>query len=365
MKIGFVAEPYEESGYSGMGYMVFQLMKHLPEASQDHEFTIYSSTPITVDLIRRPVRNVIVPASLVGKFFWFLSAREPIDVLLFVTPLLPLVLPRKIKAIAICPELGSQKITPGSFKEKAVAFIRDHLLMPVSLSRAAGVISISEATKKDLIQFYGIPENKITVIYVGFQDLTIYRDAAPPVRDGMQPYFFFTGRAKPRKNVHGIISAFIRFKERTHADCKLVISGKGDGPYINAMKDELVRHGFSDDVYFIGFVSPAELCSYYLHALALVFPSFNEGFGMPVVEAMSLGTSVITSKISSLPEAAGDAALLVDPHSVEEISEGMEKIFTDAEFRASLIKKGFVQAKQFSWKRTAEQCLTFFQKTVS
>src|SRR3989338_2989713 len=114
MKIGFVAEPYEESGASGMGYMILELLKNLPVAGREHEFTVYSSRPLRKDLISVPVRNVIVPRSLIGKFFWFLRTKENIDVLLFVTPLLPLILPRRIKAIPICPELGSQKITPGT-----------------------------------------------------------------------------------------------------------------------------------------------------------------------------------------------------------------------------------------------------------
>ncbi len=364
MKIGFVAEPYEESGASGMGYMVWELLKHLPAAGKQHEFTIYSSRPIQSGLVNVPIRNVIVPRGLVGKLFWFLWTKEDIDVLLFITPLLPLILPSRIKAVPICPELVSQKITPGSLGDKLVAFVRDHLLMPICFRRATSIITISQATMQDIMKYYRVPSGSITIIYVGFQDLTPYRETAPPVDEHMKPYFFFTGRVKPRKNVHGIVSAFIQFKKRTNADCKLVIAGKtGDG-YYRSMTEELTRNGLRNDVFFVGYVPTESLCSYYMHAVAFVFPSLNEGFGMPVVEAMHLGTPVITSSLSSLPEAAGDAGLLVDPYNVEDISRAMEKIFSDRRLRAEMIEKGHAQAKKFSWEKTAHEYLLFLEKKV-
>lgn len=364
MKIGFVAEPYEEQGASGMGYMILELMKNLPMAGRNHEFIIYSSLSIREDPVQSNVRNVIVPRGLLGKFFWFLFTKEEIDVLLFVTPLLPLILPRSIKSVPICPELGSQKITPGSLGGKLVAFARDRILMPVCLRRATSIITISHATKEDIVKYYCVPQQKIVVIYTGFQDLKPYIDKAPAIDDRMIPFFFFTGRVKPRKNVHAIVSAFITFKKRTHADCKLVIAGKAGGDYCRAMVIELEKNNLQNEVFFVGYVSTELLCSYYLRAMAFVFPSLNEGFGMPVVEAMNLGTPVITSSISSLPEAAGDAGLLVDPYNIEAISRAMEKIFSEPSLRAKLVEKGYAQAKNFSWWKTANEYLLFLEKTV-
>ena len=364
MKIGFVAEPYEESGASGMGYMILELLKNLPIADKKHEFTIYSSVSIRKDLVLVPIRNIIVPKSFLGKFLWFLRTDEDIDVLLFVTPLLPLILPRRIKAIPIFPEVVSQKIVPGTLHDKFVAFVRDHVLMPICLSRAVKLITISHATKDDIITYYKILPNDITVIYVGFQNLSSYKNKTPVVEDRIKPYFFFTGRVKPRKNVHAIVSAFIQFKKRTHTDCKLVIAGKAGGDYYESMLKELTKNGLQNDVFFVGYVSPESLCSYYVHALAFVFPSLNEGFGMPVVEAMNLGTPVITSSISSLPEAAGDAGLLVDPYDIGDISHAMEEIFTDSGLRAKLIEKGYVQAKKFSWEKTAREYLSVIEGIV-
>lgn len=364
MKIGFVAEPYEESDASGMGYMILELLKNLPVAGKNHECTIFSSRPIRTGLVSVPVRNVSVPRSFLGKLFWFMRTKEDIDVIIFVTPLLPLLLPKRIKVVAICPELGSQKITPGDFSGKIVAFARDKILMPFCLRRATKIIAISHVTKEDIIKYYRISQEKIAVIYVGFQDLSSYRNKAPAIDETMKPYFFFTGRVKPRKNIHGVVSAFIAFKKRTGADCKLVIAGKAGGDYLRLMLTELTENGLQDDVFFVGYVSTELLCSYYLGAVALVFPSLNEGFGMPVVEAMSLGTPVITSSVSSLPEAAGDAGILVNPYDIEDISRAMEKIFYDASLRTKLIERGYIQARKFSWEKTAREYVLLLEKTI-
>ncbi len=365
MKIGFIAEPYEEKGASGMGYLISELMRNLPVAGKDHDFTIYSSRPLQKDFVSVPVRNVIVPPSLLGKILWFMTTRENIDVILFVTPLLPLVLPKRIKTIPICPELGSQKITPGTLMGKLIAFVRDQVLMPICFSRASKIISISQATKDDIHKYYHISNDKIEVIYIAFQDLSAYSLRAPPVPKEQTPFFFFTGRVKPRKNVHAIVSAFIQFRRKTGADCKLVIAGKSGGAYRTSMVEELSKNALEKEVFFVGYISTELLCAYYKNAVALVFPSLNEGFGMPVVEAMSLGAPVITSNVSSLPEAAGDAGLLVNPHNVDEISHAMEMVFTDTTLRKTLIEKGYAQAKKFSWTKTAQEYLILLEKTVS
>ncbi len=361
MKVGFLAEPYEESHASGMGYMIMEMLKHIPKTGVSHEFTIYSSKEINKNLIGIPVRTVRVPASLVGKLFWFAFTKEKIDALLFVTPLFPLWVPKRIKTIVVCPELGSQKITPGDRKGRVVAFIRDKVLMPVCLTRASRIVTISKATKEDVKKFYGIEDSKIAVIYIAYQDLSRYISKAPIIPKEVIPYFFFSGRVKPRKNVHSIVSAFIQFKKEVMSDCKLVIAGSAGGAYKERMVAELTANGLENDVVFAGYVSTEMLRSYYMHSVALVFPSLNEGFGMPVLEAMSLGAPVITSNVSSLPEAAGDAALLVDPHNVDAIAGAMEKLFTDPELRKTLIAKGHQQAQKFSWEKTGHDYVALLE----
>src|SRR3989344_1321641 len=355
MKIGFVAEPYEEHNASGMGFVVSELLKNMLTQGTSHEFVIYSTSPIDRNFIPGTYRTVRLPRGFIRKIFWFFWMPREIDALLFVAPLLPLLIPRSVRPIVICQELASQKIRPNGFTETLFAFIRDRVLMPLCIRRAKVIIAASDATRRDLQKFYGVPEQKLKVIYDGYQDLSRYAADAPTIDKALTPFFFFAGKVKYRKNVHGIVSAFIDFKKRTKVSVQLVIAGDYGGEYYEEIMKTLHEAEMEREVHFIGYTSGSKLYAYYKDALAVVFPSINEGFGMPIIEAMSVGTPVITSNISSMAEAAGNAALLVDPFDVSDISRAMEHIFYDTGLRAKLIEKGYVQAKKFSWEKTAKE----------
>ncbi len=360
MRIGFVAEPYEESHASGMGYVILELMNNFIIEGVGHEFIFYSSKPVSTDFVSGVFTNVIVPRSFIKKWWWFFRYRGDADVLVFMVPLLPLWLPRHVKSVPMCQELGSQKIKPEHFLDRLIAFVRDSLLMPVALRRGTTIIAASQATKEDLVQYYGVAENKITLIYDGYQDLSGYATKATPI-DIASPFFFFAGKVKPRKNVHRIVSAFIAFKERTHADCKLILAGDHSGDYYQEIVREIQTHNMGQDIQFVGYITTAQLYSYYTKAVACVFPSINEGFGMPILEAMSLGTPVITSNISSMVEVGGDAAVLVDPFSIQDISEGLERIYSDASLRARCIERGRHHAAKFSWTKAAREYIRMLE----
>lgn len=228
--------------------------------------------------------------------------KKEVDILFFVVALLPLWIPKKIKTVVICKELTDHKLKSRGIRANLIVFIRDRLLMPVCMARAVRVLASSNATMHDVMKFYGIPKERIEVTFEGYQDWTQFASEAPHLDENLKPYFLFTGKVKPRKNVHGIVAAFISLKERTQNDCKLIIAGSYGGEYHSAMLAELRKHNLEQDVHFLSYVSAPMIYALYTNALALVFPSLNEGFGMPVVEAMSLGTPVITSNISSMPK---------------------------------------------------------------
>lgn len=353
MRIGFVAEPYEEQGASGMGYFIREILVALLKQKGNHEIVVYSSQSIRKEFVPGTYRTVSIPRNFVAKLWWFFRMKKEVDVLIFMVPMLPLILPRGIHPVPICQELANLKLPPEHISEKLFAFFRDRLLMPTCLARTGKIIAASGATKEDIVYFYGIPQGHIVVVPDGFQDLTPFAHAAPSIDETLTPYFFFAGKVKPRKNVHGIVSAFIRFKKRTGAPCKLLIAGSGSGRYYERIQQELEHNGLLGDVHFLGYVTNPHLYSLYKNALACVYPSLNEGFGMPILESMSLGTPVITSSISSMPEIAGDATLLVDPFNVEDISNAMEKIYSDSTLRTLLIQKGLARAKMFSWTKSA------------
>jgi len=357
MKIGFVAEPYETENASGMGYVVLEFMRNLAHQHQlPDSMVVFSSRAVSKNVIGERVENRAMPRHYLKKLWFFFRLRREFDVLLFMAPMLPLIIPRHTKPVMLCQELASQKIIPDS-SEALFSFVRDQILMRITVHRALHIIVPSEATKHDLMIFYGTPSSKISVIPDGFQELAPYKATAEPLPTEWKDFFFFTGKVKYRKNVHGIVSAFIAFKKRVASDCKLIIGGSFGGEYHNKMHEELAAAGLQNEVVFAGYVSIEKLYSLYTHAIALVFPSFNEGFGMPIIEAMSLGTPVITSNISSMAEVAGNAGLLVDPMDIGDISRAMERVYTDHMLREDLIAKGFERAKHFSWPRSGKQLL--------
>lgn len=360
MKIGFIAEPYEEKNISGMGYAVLQTGRFLLIEGAQHEYVFFSSQSISKEFIPGNYRVVRVPKSLLGKFFWFLCMREKLDVIIFMLPLLPLWVPRT-KAVPIFHELGSQKTPVRGLRDRIIALVRDRILMPLSLAKAARIISISKATTDDIVTFYGVDRSRIDLCYVGYQDWKEYANEAPPVDPSMKPYFFFAGKVKPRKNVHGLVDAFIAFKRRTRSDVKLVIAGGCSGDYYHGLVKKLEGAGHAGDVYFLGYVENPQMYALFSNALACVFPSLNEGFGMPIVEAMSFGTPVITSNISSMVEVAGGAALLVNPHDVESIADALGRIASDEALRNELIAKGIKRASEFSWPKAVHKYLAVFE----
>jgi len=362
LKIGFIAEPYGEPESSGMCYSVLETAKALAAQAGPYELTIYSSKPIDPYHIPGSYHTVIVPKSLIGKFFRFLWMKQEVDVLFFVVALLPLWIPKKIKTVVICKELTDQKLKSYGLRAPIVNFIRDRLLMPVCMARAVRVLSSSEATSRDIMEFYHIPQERIEVIAEGYQDWKQFAVEAPNLDENLKPFFLFAGKVKPRKNVHGIIDAFILFKEHTRSSCKLVIVGSYGGEYYENLLAELCKHSLEQDVHFLGYVSAPMMYTLYTNARVLVFPSLNEGFGMPLIEAMSLELPVISSNISSLAEVVGEAGIVVDPYDHQAISKAMEQLLDDSELRTGLIKKGLERAKLFSWEKVGEKYSAVIQK---
>ena len=357
MRIGYIAEPYEEQGASGMGYVVHETMRHmLVEGRGTHTFVFYSSTPINRSFIEGEYENVRMPKGFIRQFIWFLTRRLQVDVLFFMVTLLPLLIRKGTKTIPILQELeGKDVLSSMSLRTKIVEFTHDRILLPLTLRRAACSIVPSNATKKEVLAAYRIPQERLSVIPNGFQNLENVQSIPPA--PSLKPYFFFAGRVKFRKNVHGIVTAFIAFKQRTHTPVQLVIAGPHGGAYFRELQEKLAQAGLTNDAHFLGYVSTEELRGLFENALACVFPSLHEGFGMPILEAMSLGVPVITSSVSSTAEVGADAALLVSPTDTHAISEAMEKIHTDPALRVTLIKKGLERARLFSWSRAAREYL--------
>jgi glycosyltransferase involved in cell wall biosynthesis len=241
---------------------------------------------------------------------------------------------------------------------------------------SARVIADSQATKDDLIHHYHTPAEKIVVAYPGLDPALRRVEDAQRIqtvksRHGIDgDYLLYLGTLQPRKNLSRLIEAFGRSlgsddfsrqpgratKVATTNPLKLIIAGKKGWLYDNLFS-QVTRLGLNNRVIFIGYVPDADKAALISGATALVFPSLYEGFGFPVVEALACGTPVVCSNTSSLPEAAGDAALLVDPLDVDALAAAIERITSDAALRWTLIARGYVQAGQFTWRACARMVL--------
>ena len=235
--------------------------------------------------------------------------------------------------------------------------------VPRSVRRATGILADSEATRQDLLALYGTPPEKVAVLYSGvdsrFQpvrDAAALADLRAKCGLGQGPFVLSVGTVQPRKNYARLIQAFARLAA-DRADLRLVIVG-GSGWMAERIHGEAARLGLQGRVLFPGFVADDDLPALYSAAAAFAYPSLYEGFGLPLLEAMACGAPSLTSTASCLPEVAGDAALLVNPHDVDDIASALLRLLDDAPLRQALVERGRAHAAEFTWERAAEQLLS-------
>ncbi|NET49934.1 MAG: glycosyltransferase family 4 protein [Merismopedia sp. SIO2A8] len=234
--------------------------------------------------------------------------------------------------------------------------------MPAVLRQATHIISNSEATAKDVVDFFGIPAAKITPIPLAY-DANHFQFCDRPT----QNYLLYLGRCDPYKNVGRLVTAFAQFIQShpAYAELTLKIAGSYDARYTPLLQQQAQELGVSQQVEFLDYVSYADLPQLLGEAIALVFPSLWEGFGLPVLEAMACGTPVITSNRASLPEVGGDAALLIDPENTDELANAIHTVVTDTTVRMQLRMRGLAQAKQFSWAKTGQATVEVLKPLLS
>jgi glycosyltransferase involved in cell wall biosynthesis len=229
---------------------------------------------------------------------------------------------------------------------------------------ATHLLADSAATKRDLIDKYHANPDKITVAYPGL-DPSVKRVSDPNEIARVRAkyningdYLLYLGTIQPRKNLHRLIAAFLQLPISTRS-VQLLLAGK-PGWY----SDQLLQHA-NERVKFIGYVDAGDKNAVLSGAAAFVFPSLYEGFGFPVLEAMACGVPVLCSNTSSLPGVAGDAAILVNPLEVDDITRGLREIVTNGDMRRTLIERGYQQAQKFTWPACADVVLNVFENMLS
>ncbi len=339
----------------GINQYAFELLKSLYGLKTNHTFVIYLKNPPLADLPKERLgwQYRVIPFPKLWtqtRLPWDLYTHSPKPAIFFsMTHYAPRFAP--MPTVVAIMDLGFLH-SPEQFTAKDFNQLKHWT--EYSVNQAKKVIAISKHTKQDIIKEYNKAEIDVVVTYLGY-DKELFR----PTRDPKvlakynikQPYILFLSSLKPSKNVEGLVKAFDQVSQ---PDLQLVIAGKKAWMFdqIFTLVKELK---FEKKVIFTGFVEEKEKPVLMTMAQAFVLPSFYEGFGIPVLEAMACGTPVVVSKVASLPEVAGDAGVYVDPTSIASITLGIETAL--GVNRAEFVKKGFKRVQLFSWDKCAQATL--------
>lgn len=256
------------------------------------------------------------------------------------------------------------RLFPANFAPRVRLLL--NTVLPLSMRRAARIITISQASRQSIEQFYPFTRGRVRVIPLAAGPLVdVAPDhAAAQAITGDRPYILTVGSLQPRKNMARLIAAYDLARREAGLTARLVIVGRAlhRGTAVAA---EARRSPFADDIVFTDYISDAALAALYTRCAVFVYPSLWEGFGLPVLEAMHLGAPVIASRSSALPEVAGQAARLVDPLSTAELAQALAAVAGDPAEQARLRAAGFAQAARFSWERTARATLAVYREVAA
>lgn len=240
------------------------------------------------------------------------------------------------------------------------------LVIPRLARRATKIITNSNNSRNDLLQFCNIPAEKVNLVYWAVDGHFTNTEEESDADDHLLQsgdFILYVGSLEPRKNIGKLIEAFLLLRKKNpELKTQLVMIG-GESRLFAEVKlhiDEL-----KDDIHFKGFVGDSQLRAFYRNAKLVAYPSLYEGFGLPPLEAMASGTAVVTSVTSSLPEVVGDAAVMVNPHDVNQLAGAMELVLKDSDFRDQLVSKGFNQVKKYNWYRVARNTLAIYYELVN
>ncbi len=359
----------------GMGWYTHELVRRLVARHPEHEYLflfdrafdpqfVYSDR-VTPRAVFPPARHPLlfylwfehaVPRQLrqwkADVFFSpdnFLSLTTPTPTLLTIHDIIPLQTP--------------EQVTRWEYRQYYQYF------SPKFIARADHILTISEHVKQCIQAMCGTDPNKITVAYNGCRATFVPLTAAEKqvARDKFsegKPYFFYTGAIHPRKNIPRLVRAFDQFKANTGAPALLLLGGRflwDNSEVSTAIK----ASPYQADIRLLGYVPEDDLPSLMGAATALAYPSLNEGFGLPVLEAMHAEVPVLTSNTTSLPEVAGNAALLVDPYSEQQIADGLAQLYNDIDLGQNLVEKGRLQREKFSWDTAADTLMARLEHLVA
>lgn len=244
-------------------------------------------------------------------------------------------------------------------------------VVPRAAAKADRILADSHSTRNDVVELLQVSPDKVDVVPAGVEDRfrpvsdqSAIEGVRSDYRLGDGPFILSLGTLEPRKNFAGLMEAYALLKHSTRLPHRLVIAG-GKGWLCEGTFEAVARLRLEEDVTFTGFVADEDLPALYSLADIFAFPTLYEGFGLPVLEAMACGTPVVTADNSCMPELVGDAALLIDANDTQGLADSMEQLLSDRELRDSLVDRGRVRARRYTWSRAAEKLLDVYNRLRS
>lgn len=358
----------------GIGWFSYETLKRITQNNPNDHFIFLFDRDFDEDFI---FSDNITPLILAPQarhpilfYLWFEhSVSNVLNKLkpdLFLSPDGYLSLNAKCKQLAVIHDINFKH-----YPNDVPFLVRKYYnyFFPKFARKATRIATVSEFSKKDIMEQYKIAANKIDVVYNGCN--TLYKPSSAETIKATKEkysqncdYFLFVGSLQPRKNIVRLLKAFEQFKEKQSSTVKLVIVGE-KYYWTSEIKQTYLNLHCKADIIFTGRVSSEALNDIIGGALAMLYVPYFEGFGIPILEAMNCDVPVITSNITSMPEVANDAAMLVDPFSVESIANGMRSIYNDENLRNVLIEKGRKRKQDFSWDKTADLLWESIQRTMN
>jgi len=368
MIIGIDARPLSYPQLTGIGVYLNSLLQAIQELDQENQYYLISNGAIHFEVVNPRWKKLEgrLPQRKIGTL-WMqvfvprLASTLKLDLFWGPRHQLPLFMPKEIKTVLTVHDIVHLLFPRTMSLPNLVA---ERLLMQRSIRRADYVMADSQSTASGIQEHYQVRPTKIGVVYPGGP--TVSKQMHSPVSDDEKlpgKYFLFVGTLEPRKNLRAILGAFALL-DTEREDVHIVVVGN-IGWKTKDVMSLLKAHRYRSRIHFTGYVDAARLSFIYRNALCLLYPSLYEGFGFPILEAMTYGVPVITSNVSSMPEVAGDAALLVDPNDINELANAMNMILSNGNLRDLMVFKGYKRLKEFSWMRCAEEVLDIFKKVSS
>jgi len=361
MKIGVDIRVLMDKQYSGVAEYSSILLRTILKQSQTDDFSLFYNSHHdlrarighfdhpNLKIIKKKYPNKLFNYFLQQFFAW----------------------PKLDKIIGGSDVFWSPHINFSSFSDEAKHVLTIHdisfLRYPDLVNRATKIVAVSENTRQDIIELLQVPEDKVQTIYSGVNKI---KSLTTPTEEKVfflkhdlgKRFIFYLGTIEPRKNVAGLICAYNLFRDENIklVDVQLVIAGaKGwrNREIYRAWEQSPYRH----DIKFLGYVSAKEKELLYQRAEVFVYPSYYEGFGLPVLEAMERGLPVITSNVSSLPEVVGLAAITLNPYDINDIAKALSLVINSDSLKKTLIESGRKQSQLFSWEKTAQEYIELFK----